>query len=162
MSQNQQKFYLSLLVAFSILFSGCVGGGKKIPNLDAIFAPTKLRKGKRPLIIIPGILGSELVNSETKERVWINLSDAKTDGLSLPISPNLAQNRDKLVASQIIERARISSLLPEIKIYESLIQSLENYGGYTKGDWENQMAAQINITFLPMIGGAITSKTHSF
>ncbi len=137
MSRTQQKFYLSLLVTFSIFFSSCVGGGKKIPNLDAIFAQTKLRKGKRPIIIIPGILGSELVNSETKERVWLYLSDAKTDGLSLPISPNLAQNRDKLIPSQIIERAKISSLLPEIKVYESLIQSLENYGGYTKGDWEN-------------------------
>jgi pimeloyl-ACP methyl ester carboxylesterase len=137
MSRTQQKFYLSLLITFSIFLSGCVGGGKKIPNLDAIFAQTKLRKGKRPVIIIPGILGSELVNSETKERVWLNLSDAKTDGLSLPISPNLAQNRDKLVASQILERARISSFLPEVKIYESLIQALENYGGYTKGNWEN-------------------------
>jgi pimeloyl-ACP methyl ester carboxylesterase len=137
MSWTQQKFYLSLLITFSIFLSGCVGGGKKIPNLDAIFAQTKLRKGKRPIIIIPGILGSELVNSETKERVWLNLSDAKTDGLSLPISPNLAQNRDKLVASQILERARISSFLPEVKIYESLIQALENYGGYTKGNWEN-------------------------
>lgn len=84
MSRNQQKFYLSLFVAFSILLSGCIGG-KKVPNLDAIFAQAKLRKGKRPIIIIPGILGSELINAETKERVWINLSESKTDGLSLPI-----------------------------------------------------------------------------
>jgi pimeloyl-ACP methyl ester carboxylesterase len=136
MQRYQRNFYPALLVVFSLLFSGCIGG-KKVPNLDAIFAQSKLRKGKRPVIIIPGILGSELVNAETKERVWINLSAAKTDGLSLPISPNLSENRDSLVATRIIERAKISSFLPEVSIYEALIQSMERYGGYRAGDWEN-------------------------
>ncbi|HVE59841.1 MAG TPA: hypothetical protein VNB22_23715 [Pyrinomonadaceae bacterium] len=141
MVRTKQKFYLSLLLVFSSLLSGCLGGGKKVPNLDAIFAQSKLRKGKRPVIIIPGILGSELVNSETKERIWINLSAAKTDGLSLPVSPKLAENRDKIVATRIIERAKISNFLPEVSIYEALIQAMERYGGYTKGDWENPDAA---------------------
>lgn len=128
------------MLTVSVLLSGCVGG-KKVPNLDAIFAKSKLRKGKRPVIIIPGILGSELINSETKEKVWINLSAAKTDGLSLPVSPKLANNRDKIIATRIIERAKISAFLPEVSIYEALIQSMERYGGYTKGDWENPDAA---------------------
>ncbi len=137
MSRNKQKLCLALCVAFSIFLAGCLSGGKRVPDLDAIFAQTKLRKGKRPVIIIPGILGSELVNSETKERVWIYLSTPKGDGLSLPISPNLAQNRDQLVATRIIERAKISNFLPEVSIYEALIRSMERYGGYARGDWEN-------------------------
>lgn len=137
MSRKQQIVYLTIFIALSMLWSGCFGGGKRVPNLDAIFAQTKLRKGKRPVIIIPGILGSELINAETKERVWIYLSPSKTDGLSLPISPNLAQNRDKLVATRILEREKISKFLPEVSIYEALIRAMENYGGYTKGDWEN-------------------------
>jgi len=144
MVRTKQNFYLSLLLIFSSLLSGCIGG-KKVPNLDAIFAQSKLRKGKRPVIIIPGILGSELINSETKEKVWINLSAAKTDGLSLPISPNLPQNRDKIIATRIIERAKISAFLPEVSIYEALIQSMERYGGYTKGDWENPDTANGGI-----------------
>jgi len=136
MSRNKNKFFTALLIVFSIILSGCLGG-KKVPNLDAIFAQSKLRQGKRPVIIIPGILGSELVNAETKERVWINLSAAKTDGLSLPVSPDLAQNRDQLVATRIIERAKISAFLPEVSIYEALIQAMERYGGYSEGDWEN-------------------------
>jgi pimeloyl-ACP methyl ester carboxylesterase len=116
-----------------------------VPNLDAIFAQSKLRKGKRPVIIIPGILGSELINSETKERVWINLSNGKADGLSLPVSPNLAQNRDKIVATRIIERAKVSSFLPEVSIYDALIQAMERYGGYTKDDWENPDPANRGI-----------------
>ena len=131
------KKQIFIALAFSLLLSGCLAGGKKAPNLDAIFAQSKLRKGKRPVIIIPGILGSELVNSETKERVWINLSAAKTDGLSLPVSPDLSQNRDKLVATRIIERVKVSAFLPEVSIYEALIQSMERYGGYTNGDWED-------------------------
>src|SRR5829696_4223149 len=75
----QKQALIAFILTLCSLFSGCLGGGKKVPNLDAIFAQSKLRKGKRPVIIIPGILGSELVNSETKERVWINLSTAKTD-----------------------------------------------------------------------------------
>ena len=132
----KKQTLIALVLTLSVIFSGCIGG-KKVPNLDAIFALSKLRKGKRPVIIIPGILGSELVNSETKERVWINLSSAKSDGLSLPISPNLAENRDKIVATRIIERAKVSNFLPEVSIYEALIQAMERYGGYTKGDWEN-------------------------
>lgn len=131
----KKSYAIFFLIVFSMIFASC--GGRKVPNLDAIFAQSKLRKGKRPVIIIPGILGSELVNSETKERVWINLSEAKTDGLTLPISPNLTVNRDKLIATRIIERAKISSFLPEVSIYEALIQAMERYGGYTKGDWEN-------------------------
>src|SRR5688572_22797472 len=61
--------FTAFFLTLSLLFAGCLGG-KKVPNLDAIFAQSKLRKGKRPVIITPGILGSELVNSETKERVW--------------------------------------------------------------------------------------------
>ena len=132
----KKQIFIIIVLTFSLLLSGCIGG-KKVPNLDAIFAQSKLRKGKRPVIIIPGILGSELVNAETNERVWINLSAAKTDGLGLPISPRLSENRDKLVATRIIERAKISAFLPEVSIYEALIQAMERYGGYTKGDWEN-------------------------
>jgi pimeloyl-ACP methyl ester carboxylesterase len=132
----KKHVFIVFVLTLSVFLAGCVGG-KKVPNLDAIFAQSKLRKGKRPVIIIPGILGSELVNAETKERVWINLSAAKTDGLSLPISPNLTENRDKIVATRIIERAKISNFLPEVSIYEALIQAVEQYGGYTKGDWES-------------------------
>ncbi|MBS1794327.1 MAG: hypothetical protein JSS81_10760 [Acidobacteria bacterium] len=130
-----------VFVALALLFTGCLPKARRAPDLDAIFAQSKLRQGKRPVIIIPGILGSELVNGETKERVWIYLTTPKTDGLSLPISPDLRKNRDRIVATRIIERARVSSFLPEVSIYEALIRAMENYGGYTKGDWDNPDAA---------------------
>lgn len=131
---KKQIFALFVLAAV-VISAGC--GGRKVPDLDKIFAQSKLRQGKRPVIIIPGILGSELVNAETRERVWINLSEAKSDGLTLPITPNLAENRDRLIPTRIIERAKVSAFLPEVSIYEALIQSMERYGGYTQGSWES-------------------------
>ena len=102
MSHQLKKSYVAFFAIFSVFLSGCVGG-KKLPNLDVIFAQTKKQTGKRPVIIIPGVLGTELFN-EQNERVWINFSSLKGDGLSLPISPNLAQNKDSLIAGKIIER----------------------------------------------------------
>lgn len=134
MLKNSVKIYISLTLVFCFLLAGC---GKRVPNLDLIFAKTKLQKGKRPVIIIPGILGSELQDPKTKETAWLNLSTVKGDNLALPISPDLSKNRDTLVARRIIETAKVFSLLPEISVYQSLTASMEKYGGYTQGDWEN-------------------------
>ncbi len=111
-----------------------------MPNLDLIFAQAKLQKGKRPVIIIPGILGSELEDPNTKETAWLNLSAIKGDNLSLPISPDFSKNRDTLIAKSIIETAKVFSLLPEVSVYQSLIGAMERYGGYKPGDWENPAA----------------------
>ncbi len=130
-----QSFYVGLLIVVCA-FSGCVGG-RRTPNLEAIFAQTKMRRGKRPVIIIPGVLGSELVNAKTQERVWLSLSASNDDDLSLPISPDLTKNRDNLVAKGIIQKAKISAFLPEVYVYQALIDSMQKYGGYTEGNWEN-------------------------
>ncbi len=134
MFQKQIKIYISLALVFCFLFSGC---GKRVPNLDLIFATAKLQKGKRPVIIIPGILGSELDDPNTKEIAWLNLYPIKGDNLALPISPDLSKNRDTLIARRIIETAKVFSLLPEVSVYQSLIGAMEKYGGYKQGDWEN-------------------------
>ncbi len=134
MLKDAVKIYISLALVFCFLLAGC---GKRVPNLDLIFAQAKLQKGKRPVIIIPGILGSELEDPQTKETAWLNLSTIKGDNLALPISPELTKNRDTLVAKRIIETAKVFSLLPEISVYQSLIGAMERYGGYKPGNWEN-------------------------
>ena len=62
--------------------------------------------GKAPLIIIPGLTGSALVNSKTGEEVWFKTRRSKDDDIRLPISPNLARNRDNLVAKDIIRSVK--------------------------------------------------------
>src|SRR5215204_5003723 len=103
MFQKPINFYISLALVCCFLFSAC---GKRVPNLDSIFATAKQQKGKRPVIIIPGILGSELSEPDSKISAWFNLSLVKGDNLALPISPDLTKNRDNLVAKKIIQTAR--------------------------------------------------------
>jgi pimeloyl-ACP methyl ester carboxylesterase len=115
--------------------AGC--GARRTPNLQRIFAESRERTGKRPLIIIPGILGSQLINYETGEEVWPSIFRSSDDGLSLPISPNLAANRDNLVARKIVDTIRLARLAPEVYIYHDLLDALKKYGGYREGDWAN-------------------------
>lgn len=137
-----------LLITLSIitpLLSGC--GARRTPNLERIFAQARERTGKRPLIVIPGILGSQLINYETGEEVWPSIFRSSNDGLSLPISPDLASNRDKLVARKIVDTIRLARLAPEVYIYHDLLDALKKYGGYREGDWANPGADGDHDTF---------------
>ena len=96
-------------------------------------ASAAAKKGKPPIIIIPGLSGTELVNSKTNEIVWFKAARAKEDDLRLPISPVLSKNRDSLVPKEIIRSVQIIKFLPEIEIYERLIDALEKRGGYKEG-----------------------------
>jgi pimeloyl-ACP methyl ester carboxylesterase len=96
--------------------------------------------GKTPIIIVPGLIGSELVNKSTGEGVWFHLQRAKTDDLRLPVSPNLARNRDNLVPRDILRNVRLIRFLPEIQIYDRLIEALKA-NGYTEGNWDAPASA---------------------
>ena len=102
--------------------------------------------GKRPIIIIPGITGSQLVNSETGEKVWFTFSHAETDDLRLPMSPNLAKHRDKLVATDIIREIKLPSIIPDIQIYGKALESLKAKG-YTEATWDDPKATDVFYVF---------------
>ena len=103
-------------------------------------APAAITKGKTPIIIIPGLMGSELVNKNTKETVWFKTSRSKDDDLRLPISPYIERNFDDLVAGDIVREVKIIKLLPEIEIYERLINAVQTRGGYKEGSWKTPTA----------------------
>ncbi|HYJ46743.1 MAG TPA: hypothetical protein VEV81_09030 [Pyrinomonadaceae bacterium] len=97
--------------------------------------------------MIPGVLGSELVNYETGEVVWPSAFRSSQDGLSLPVSPDLEHNYDNLVARKIINTARLAKLAPEVYVYHDLLDALKKYGGYREGDWNNPGADGDQDTF---------------
>ena len=113
---NKKKVFVVIFIihhsAFSILFSAC--GARRTPDLGRIFAGARERRGKRPVIVIPGILGSRIVNRRTGEVVWPSVFRSDVDGLSLPTTPDLAANRDELVAGRIVEAARLAKIAPEV------------------------------------------------
>jgi len=106
---------------------------------------TAARANRSPVIIIPGLLGSKLVNKNTGKDVWFELSRAKDDDLRLPISPNLSQNKDNLIAKDIIRSVKLVKFLPQTDIYETLLQSLVS-NGYKEGDWDNPGASGFENT----------------
>lgn len=118
------------------LTSACITP-KRTPNLERIFASARARKGKRPVIVIPGILGTELVNSKTKEVVWPSVLRSSDENSMLPMTGDLANNRDDVVPSRIVETVRLARVLPEVYVYRDMLDALREYGGYTPGDWNN-------------------------
>ncbi|MDX2030562.1 MAG: hypothetical protein SF339_07830 [Blastocatellia bacterium] len=124
------------LLAFALVVAGCAANNRK-PNLPRIFPAeqTARQTGKPPIIIIPGILGSELVDQKSNLRLWPELFPKEPTALELPIaSVNFAENRDEIVATRVIESAQLIKLLPELGVYGALLESLEKYGGYRRGD----------------------------
>lgn len=97
------------------------------------------------MIVIPGILGTELINSKTGETVWPSAFRTESEGL--PISPDLAANRDDLVPGKILETVRLARVLPEIYVYRDLLDAMRRYAGYRDGDWENPGANGHQDTF---------------
>ncbi len=137
--------FITLHSAFCTFFVGC--GARRTPNLTRIFAGARERKGKRPVIVIPGVLGSQIVNRRTGELVWPSAFRSSVDGLSLPTTPDLAANRDELVASKILETARLARIAPEVYVYHGLLRALEDYGGYREGDLGNPPPGGDSDTF---------------
>ena len=103
--------------------------------------------GKAPIIIIPGLTGSTLVNSRTGEEVWFKARRAKDDDLRLPISPNLSRNRDNLTVMDIIRKVEFFKVLPEIEVYERLIDALQTRGGYREAKWNTATRKDYQDTF---------------
>jgi pimeloyl-ACP methyl ester carboxylesterase len=134
------KISSKLLSAGSLLLwaAGCV-------SLLLFAAVTASAQGKNPVIIIPGIIGSELINGKNGEVVWFRSQRAKEDDLRLPISPNLARNRDSLQAKDVLRTVKIG-IFPKADIYESLAKALETHG-YIEGKWANPPVKGYEDTF---------------
>lgn len=135
---------LLILIVLSLVSSACISASRT-PNLEHIFASARSKTGKRPVIVIPGILGTELINSRTGETVWPSAFRTSQEGL--PISPDLASNRDDLVPGKILETVRLARVLPEIYVYRDLLEALRRYAGYRDGDWNNPSADGYEDTF---------------
>ncbi|MDX6709683.1 MAG: hypothetical protein QOH96_699, partial [Blastocatellia bacterium] len=133
-SSTPLAFSAGLLMVFSLVLSGCISA-RRSPNLKHIFAIARATTGKRPVIIIPGILGSELINSKTGEKVWPSAFRTADDGL--PMTPDLVSNHDDLVPGKIVETVRLARILPEVFVYRDLLEALRHYAGYRDGDWNN-------------------------
>ena len=89
-----------------------------------------------PVILIPGILGSRLFNTENGEIAWGSFSASVSelkDDLALPIrGPSLADNFDHLAAYRVLDRAEVllNEGSGEVSIYAEIIDYLTRTLGY--------------------------------
>lgn len=103
----------------------------------------RAQTAKPPVIIIPGLVGSELFNEKTGERVWFKAARSSRDDLRLPIeSVDLTLNRDNLAPRGILRRLKIGVKSIDSP-YENLIGALAA-DGYSEGDWEQTTGEAAN------------------
>jgi hypothetical protein len=120
---------------------GCASG-LRVPDLGGLYnRSAREQRGRNPVIVIPGILGSRLRDAESGRVVWGAFAGnyanpARPDGarlLALPMREGaaFADLRDAAEADRVLDRVRVSLLrLPlEQKAYFQLLATL-GAGGY--------------------------------
>ncbi len=126
-----------------ILALSLIGCAALQPPIKKIYAPY-VNLERNPVIIIPGIKGSELKNIEKDRNVWggwWQFSKADFDDLELPIglinglsdSYEVFNVDSNVRATNIFSRWRLFGWfqdMSEIDIYQSLIDTLVDYGGF--------------------------------
>ena len=92
-------------------------------------------QGKNPIILVPGLSGSELRNKITNERIWFKAVKSKSEDLRLPILADVTKMHDDLVASDILREVKIG-IFPGIDVYGGFIRAMETRAGYHEEKWE--------------------------
>jgi pimeloyl-ACP methyl ester carboxylesterase len=141
-NNGSRKWFFAFLFVLSLIFNQAASAQDAKPETkkdekqetkkDEKIEPKTTAKGRLPIIIVPGLIGSELVNKNTGKAAWFDLTRAKEDDLRLPISPNLKANKDNLVPRDIVREIQLIKLTPKIEIYQKLIETLQA-DGFTEG-----------------------------
>src|SRR5204863_9161436 len=85
---------------------------------------TLFAQGKNPLILIPGMTGSELRHKDTSERIWVKAFKSKAEDLRLPVVADPTKMHDDLIATDVMRNVKIA-LLPIYDVYGDFINAME-------------------------------------
>lgn len=96
-------------------------------------------QGKNPVILIPGLAGSELRDKDTQEKVWFKTLKPRSEDLRLPITADPARSLDGLVATDALRTIKVAGL-PVFDVYEGFINAMKVRGGYHEESWETPSA----------------------
>ncbi|MEP6787868.1 MAG: hypothetical protein ABJB40_05520 [Acidobacteriota bacterium] len=113
-----------------------IGIGARLAILLFALSSSLLAQGKNPIILIPGLSGSELRNKTTNERIWFKAVKSKSEDLRLPILADVTKMHDDLIASDILREVKIG-IFPGIDVYGGFIKAMETRGGYHEEKWES-------------------------
>lgn len=101
----------------------------RIGVMIALCVLSLFAQGKNPVILIPGLSGSELRHSVTKERIWFKTFKSKSEDLRLPLMADPTKMSDKLIATDVLREVKIG-IFPGVDIYGGFIKAMEIRGGY--------------------------------
>src|SRR5579884_2604563 len=129
--------YIAVLIIPTIVIwiTGCLNL-KPIQNPASNVRAVAQKNGKSPIIIVPGIMGSLLVNKKTGKKVWPKLNP-KDNELALPISSDIKSNHDDVAATEVIGSASLAPFPTETNTYQNLVEILVRNGGYRLGNIDN-------------------------
>jgi len=103
--------------------------------LLAVLSVSLFAQGKNPVILIPGLTGSELRHKVTNEKVWFKTFKSKSEDLRLPLVADPTESRDDLIATDALREVKIG-ILPAFDVYAGFIKMMAERGGYHEEDWE--------------------------
>lgn len=110
------------IISSTVFLMSCVSVSRK-PDLDLLYGASYLNENTVPIIIIPGLMGTTLVNAQGEE-VWpksaSNLAFSTFDDLAM-------EENDDIVPGKLLDG------LFGIDFYGALISTLEKAGRYEKG-----------------------------
>lgn len=93
-------------------------------------------QGRNPIILIPGLTGSELKHKVTGEKVWFKALKPKSEDLRLPISTSIDKMQDDLIPGDIIREVKIG-VFPAADVYGGFIRAMEMRAGYHEESWKD-------------------------
>lgn len=104
--------------------------------LLAVLSVSLVGQGKNPIILIPGLSGSELIDKKTGERIWFKTFRSKSEDLRLPVSADLENIRDNIVPGDILRGVKIGPI-PVTDVYDGFIKAMQTRGGYYEEKWDS-------------------------
>lgn len=148
MLKSKKLFFTHFALVLCAFSFASASAQTALPTPATPAAPLSVQTtGKDPVIIIPGVQGSELVNAKTGKSAWFAVRRDKEDDIRLPMtSAILARNTDNLVAKDIIREVKLPGVLPDIEVYKGLIDSL-TARGYMEADWSKPQATDVFYVF---------------
>jgi len=143
MNGAKLKISLALLIIFTLFLEGCASLPLFKHDFKKMFTPHLSRIEDNPVIIIPGMIGSRLVDGKTGKMAWGSLRTSQIfrlserEDIALPIdSLPIGDNRDDIVSKGIIDRYEFPIEIIEFTVYRELLYMFEEIG-YRLGDIRN-------------------------
>jgi len=142
MANFKKLKFIVVLLAGTISLSGCAALEWK-RDFSKIFSPYLKNAEDNPVILIPGMIGSRLVDKETGKMVWGAIRAqqvfflSERNDVALPINKlPIGENRDTITSKGIIDKYEFPTGLIQLKVYREILDMFEDVG-YKLGDIKN-------------------------